>query len=134
MKKILAILLIFLASVIPANAQTFQDAQNAIGTPNPGVPELELGAESGAEKLTNYAATVINTALVIGLIGALIYLIYGGIRWIMAGGDPKAMEAAKATMTSAIIGIVLLGIAYAMGAIFQTILGTPTAIPGPPIP
>lgn len=119
---------------MPVHAQTFQDAQNAIGTPNPGVPELELGAETGAEKLTSYAATVINTALFIGLIGSSLYLTYGGIRWIMAGGDPKIMEAAKSAMTSAIIGIILLGTAYAMGGIFQAILGTPVAAPPPPIP
>lgn len=41
-------------------------------------------------------------------IAALAMLIIGGFRYLTSGGDPKATEAARNTMTYAILGIVLL--------------------------
>lgn len=55
-------------------------------------------------------STVINTALFIAFIAALVYLIWGGIKWIMSGGDKEGTNKAKETVTSALIGLaVVLG-------------------------
>jgi len=51
---------------------------------------------------------------------ALIYLILGGYNYIMAGGNPEMQEAAKKTITNAIIGLVVIIISY---LIIQFILG-----------
>jgi hypothetical protein len=54
---------------------------------------------------------------------ALLFLIWGGIRYMTARGDPKAHEAARNTITSAIIGlliVLLVGVIYALiAAVFK---------------
>lgn len=39
---------------------------------------------------------------------ALLFLIWGGIKYMMAQGDPKQLDAAKNTITGAIIGLVVI--------------------------
>jgi len=50
--------------------------------------------------------------LSISFIIALIFLVVGGFRYTTSQGNEDALEAAKGTMTSAIIGIVLIALAY----------------------
>lgn len=54
---------------------------------------------------------------------ALLFLIWGGIRYMTARGDPKAMDAARGTITSAIIGLIIVllaGVIYTLiAAVFK---------------
>lgn len=50
-------------------------------------------------------------------------IIIGGITWIGAGGDPKAMQAARGRITNAIIGLVIVVAAYAIAAIVGQVFG-----------
>lgn len=49
-----------------------------------------------------------------GLAGlvALFYLIIGGYKYITSAGNPETMEMAKATLTNAIIGLVVILVSY----------------------
>jgi hypothetical protein len=49
------------------------------------------------------------------LVGALavLFLIIGGLRYVVSNGDPKSVEGAKNTITYAIIGIVVAILAFA---------------------
>ena len=38
----------------------------------------------------------------------LAYIIWGGYRWMMAGGDPKAVDEARSQITSAVIGLFII--------------------------
>lgn len=49
---------------------------------------------------------------------ALFFLIFGGIKFITSGGDPKAVEGAKKTITYALLG---LGVLLSIYAIFWLI-------------
>ena len=51
-----------------------------------------------------------NVSLYIGLMAALVYIVYGGVKWVTAGGDPKALESARGTIMHAIIGVLLLSL------------------------
>ena len=53
-------------------------------------------------------------AVVLGLAGIALFvmLLVGGFKFISAGGDPKAMEEAKKTLTYAIGGLVLVAVAF----------------------
>ncbi len=53
----------------------------------------------------------------------LLYLIYGGISLMLSQGDPKAMQAAQAKITNAIIGFVIVFIAYWLVQIIASIFG-----------
>lgn len=57
---------------------------------------------------------IIRFILLIAFIIAFIMLLVGGIRWIMAGGDEKSVEKARNTITAALIGLVVILVAYAL--------------------
>ena len=56
--------------------------------------------------------TALNTVLFVAFVAALIFLIIGGIKWIMSGGDKEGANKAKETVTSALIGLVIVLGAY----------------------
>lgn len=53
----------------------------------------------------------------------LFYLVLGGFSLMTSGGDPKAMQAAKGRITSALIGFVIVFAAYWIVQIVGIILG-----------
>ncbi|OGG17825.1 hypothetical protein A2721_02270 [Candidatus Gottesmanbacteria bacterium RIFCSPHIGHO2_01_FULL_47_48] len=50
---------------------------------------------------------VINILLFLTIILSLIFLLLGGISWSTSGGDKEGLAKAKATVTYAVIGLVL---------------------------
>jgi hypothetical protein len=60
----------------------------------------------------NLIASVINILFIIAILIALIYLIWGGIKWIMSGGDKGALQQAREHVIAAIIGLVVVFLAY----------------------
>jgi hypothetical protein len=52
----------------------------------------------------------------------LLYLIWGGISWMLSQGDPKAIAQAQARITTAIIGFVIIFVAYWLVQILGKIL------------
>lgn len=60
----------------------------------------------------NLLTAIINLFLIIVMALAVIYLVLGGIRWITSGGDPKGIEAARKQITFAVIGVVIVVLAY----------------------
>jgi hypothetical protein len=52
-----------------------------------------------------------------------IQLLVGGISWMSAGGDPKAMTAARNRLMNAIIGLVIVVAAFAISVIVTSALG-----------
>lgn len=56
---------------------------------------------------------------------ALGFLIWGSLRFILSGGDPKAVGSAKNTMTYAVIGLVLILLSFAILNFVGNFLGLP---------
>lgn len=50
-------------------------------------------------------------------------LVFGGIEWIMAGGDKGKVEAAQKTITTAIIGLAVTASSFAIFRILQYFFG-----------
>ena len=63
-----------------------------------------------------------NLAVAMGLL-LLAYLSYGGFRWITAGGNDKAVEEAKKTVTNAVIGLIIAALAFLLVQVIGYILG-----------
>ena len=51
------------------------------------------------------------------------YLVMGGFSYLTSGGDPKATEQAKSKVTNAIVGFVILVVAYWIVQIFGYMFG-----------
>ncbi len=71
----------------------------------------------------NIIGTVINVLLFVAFVAALGYLIFGGIRWIMSGGDKEGTAKAKGTVTAALIGLVIVLAAWILLSVVTTFFG-----------
>lgn len=67
--------------------------------------------------------TVANTLIFLVGAVAVIFLIIGGLRYVISNGDSKAVEAAKNTILYAIIGIVVAVISFALVSFVITSIG-----------
>lgn len=56
--------------------------------------------------------TLINLALIAAVVIALFFLIYGGIKWVLSGGDKTAVEAARNHIVAAIVGLAIALLAF----------------------
>ena len=63
--------------------------------------------------------------ILLGFAGVLLFLtfIIGGFRYITSGGDQKAIAAAHATLTYAVLGLILVILAYSFLALIEYITG-----------
>lgn len=77
------------------------------------------------EDLEVVFSNVVGIALALGGIVLFVLLLMGGFKYITAGGDPKAIEGAKKTLTYAIFGIVLLALAFLIIRLIEQITGAP---------
>jgi len=63
---------------------------------------------------------------VMGLLAGLatLFLTIGGVRYLMAGGDPGEVERAKGAFRSAVVGYTLAVIAPVVLTVLQSIVGS----------
>lgn len=87
---------------------------NAMGSSGPGFWRLGMNA-----LLNNIAQTM----LIVGVAIATIFLIFGGIKWIVSGGDKEATAKAQKTITAAIVGLVIIFLTWAIVGLVKNILG-----------
>ena len=69
---------------------------------------------AGINNLLVVVRGIIRFILVVAFIVAFVMLLVGGVRWILAGGDEKAVGSARNTITAALIGLVIVLVAYAI--------------------
>jgi hypothetical protein len=63
---------------------------------------------------------VVTVMLIIAAVVSLFFLIWGGIRWVTSSGDKTKVEAARNTIISALVGLIIAFLAY---FIFSVVLG-----------
>lgn len=74
-------------------------------------------------ELGGLLSALVGALLIIAALLAFFYLILGGIQWITSGGDKAGMEAARNKITHAIVGLVIVGAAWAIMILVQNFLG-----------
>lgn len=68
-------------------------------------------------------SALVGTVIIIAALLAFLYLILGGIKWITSGGDKAGMEEARNKITHAIVGLIIVGAAWAIMTLVQNFLG-----------
>jgi len=87
---------------------------HAYEIPSP-TPELK--------SLGDVVSKILPAAITLAGLLTFLYLILGGFKYLTAGGDEKAVTAAKTMLTNAIIGLIIVFAAYWIMWILQTVLG-----------
>ncbi len=93
------------------------------GSGDDAIGKIEKSKVPLFDNLGDLVADFITLAFLAAAIFFLVQVIIGGISWINAGGDPKALEAARARITNAVIGLVIVVAAFAVSLIMTTVLG-----------
>jgi len=70
---------------------------------------------------------IISGTITLVFIGASLVFFFmlavGGIKWMMAGGDKEKAGEARGQLTSALIGLVVIFLAWAISKLLETIFG-----------
>jgi hypothetical protein len=76
----------------------------------------ETGNKLGLGK-ADLEQTIVNIIQwVLGILSllAVVFIIYGGFKWLTSGGDENRIESAKKTITAAVAGLVVVILAWAI--------------------
>ncbi len=77
----------------------------------------------GVSALANYIGTFWQAAYIVSGLLLLAYLIFGALRFMTAGGDEKGVTEAKAMITNAVIGLVILAASFPIIRMVEVVLG-----------
>jgi len=86
---------------------------------NPSGQFLGLGNVS----IGGIISALLIIALIIASLSFLFSLIFGGIRWIMSGGDKSKVDGAKGQIQNALIGLLIVFSAWAIANFVSQFFG-----------
>ena len=89
---------------------------------NPVLNE-DLGSGDPADVFGRFVGSWWGTAYLIGGVMFLMYLVWGGVEWIMGGSDEERVKNAKNKITNAVMGLVILGGSFALIKAVGFVLG-----------
>lgn len=88
---------------------------------------------SGGKALGQLISNLVGAVFIAGFLLAFMELLLGGLSWITAGGDKQKLETARDKITNAIVGIIIVGAAYALASLIARFFGldlTNLSVPG----
>ncbi|MCL5411820.1 MAG: hypothetical protein M1150_03775 [Patescibacteria group bacterium] len=101
-----------LLTLNPVDKVEFNVSNSAVSYPDPSRGGLAL-----------LIGNLWTTAVIIGGLLFLIYLLIGGIQWITSGGDKAGLESARGKIVNALIGLGILVASFAIIKIVETLFG-----------
>ena len=75
------------------------------------------------DKFGNVISNAIVLFLIVAIIIAVFFLIYGGIKWIISGGDKTGVESARNHIIAAIVGLVIALLAFFILSVVLKLFG-----------
>lgn len=94
-------------------------------TPSPSGPEIEVATLQGFECIFR---NIVRILVPLAGLALFLMLIAGSFQYLTAGGEPKAIEKARKTITNAIFGLVIFFGIWFILKLIQTITGVDVTI------
>lgn len=89
----------------------------------PTVPEA--GTALTLDKIKDIIQTVANWMIIVGVIIAVIFIIWGGVYWMAARGNPEMIKKAKEMMKNGLIGaLIVLGVGVILWTLAAIVVRT----------
>lgn len=100
----------------------------AAATAAPASDSLNLSAKGsfsnlGGITVNNMVSAAITMVLIVVSLIFFFILVIGGLKWITSGGDEKKVAAARAQITNALIGLVIVFAAWAIMNLIGSVFG-----------
>ena len=111
MKKTLALATGIAASALPFTQAFAQGEAINVCPPDDQFYKL-CQTLNGTGKIGPIIGFVVNVLFTVAIIIALVFLIWGGLKWVLSGGDKSKVQAARETIIAALIGLVVTFAAY----------------------
>lgn len=89
---------------------------------NTAVPGGE-SPDSAPQQFAVTMATLWQTIIVVGGLAFLLYFLWGGLNWIMAGGDKGKLEESKSKITQGLIGLAILAASFVIVKFIESAIG-----------
>lgn len=84
---------------------------------------------NGNTTLQGIIKTIVNVLIFLGAAVAVIMIVIGGMRYVSSGGDQNSVKTAKNTILYAIIGLIVMILAYAaVDFVLSALLSSPKQI------
>jgi formate hydrogenlyase subunit 3/multisubunit Na+/H+ antiporter MnhD subunit len=80
--------------------------------------------------LNDIISLILGFLTVLAGLAFLLYFIFGGLQWTLAGGDQGKVDSAKKQMTNGAIGLIIVVISYGIIAVVGSVLGLDLLDPG----
>jgi hypothetical protein len=109
LNKVANILTICMALVLVVSPFLADAQWRPVDSGQTGLPSGGLGSSTS---LTDFIGRVINIALALAGLIAVLFLIIGGFRYITAGGNEDAASSAKKIILNAVIGIIVIILSF----------------------
>ncbi len=93
-------------------ALSFPTLVLAQGTPLPQKCSSAGKCYTPLSSITTLFENVLTVVVVLAGFAAFAMLIFGGFRFIIAQGDPKAVQSARGTITWAVVGLVMIIVSW----------------------
>ncbi|HUD04825.1 MAG TPA: hypothetical protein VMR59_02480 [Patescibacteria group bacterium] len=105
----------YLALLAPITYLSLASSALAADTPvgNPcGAGQFNALCNLSASSLGPLVGSLLQFIFVIAVLVALFFLVYGGFRWLVSGGDKTQVSEAREHIVAAIIGLVIIFLSY----------------------
>jgi hypothetical protein len=89
---------------------------------------VDLGSEVSSRVAINtdlgsFISRVFSAIIIVAAIATFIYMVYGGVQWIMSGGEKDKITEAKGKITQAVIGLAVVASAWAIFKLIDYFFG-----------
>lgn len=111
MKKVTGILTAF-SSFLALAPKTFAQNGDSLNPCEGANGILNAACAGQGLSLGQVLGFVITIAFVIAVLVALMFLLWGGIKWITSGGDKAGVEGARNQIIAAIIGLIIVFLSF----------------------
>lgn len=99
-----------------------------------GTTGKAAGLSGGETDLATVVGNVVNAFLGLSGLVLMIVVIYGGIRYMIAGGNEEEVKKAKQWIINGIIGLIIISLAFALSSFVLSQLITASSGSGPAAP
>ena len=82
-----------------------------------------VAPDKGYKDLGSFINNAITLVFGLALLLTLVYLVWGAFDWITSGGEKEGVGKARSKIINALIGLVILGVAFALARAAGNFLG-----------
>lgn len=86
-------------------------------------PATGCSTQTGSAFFSNFIPKIVAILFVVGSLAFFFMFMIGAVRWILSGGDKAAVESARAQITQALTGLVVMFSIWAIATLIKAVFG-----------